>query len=113
MALVRLEGRCKRVMAEEETAAPRRAPAVQLMALSTLKTSTLPVEATLGSCRQIWEFERLNRLGEGTFGVVYRARDTLNGRAVAVKRVKMEQERGGELRRVEPTLVSGLLSSRG
>lgn len=32
-------------------------------------------EDALGSCRSIREFEKLNKVGEGTYGVVYRARD--------------------------------------
>lgn len=74
----------------------------------------------LGRCRLVTEFEKLNRIGEGTYGVVCkpnyqripiyhgdgkimllvlfvdRARDTVNdGKIVALKRVRMDQEKDG------------------
>ncbi|GJP49655.1 hypothetical protein CLOM_g8838 [Closterium sp. NIES-68] len=48
-----------------------------------------------GGCRSVDEFERLNRIDEGTYGVVYRARDKKTGRVVALKKVKMEREKEG------------------
>lgn len=41
------------------------------------------------------EFEKLNRIGEGTYGIVYRARDTKNDKVVALKKVRMEHEKDG------------------
>ena len=35
------------------------------------------------------------QVGEGTFGKVYKARNTGNGRFVALKRIRMEAERDG------------------
>ncbi|KAK1326901.1 Cyclin-dependent kinase G-2 [Acorus calamus] len=49
----------------------------------------------LKGCRSVDEFERLNRINEGTYGVVYRARDKKTGEIVALKKVKMEKEREG------------------
>ncbi|KAJ9176221.1 hypothetical protein P3X46_011559 [Hevea brasiliensis] len=46
-------------------------------------------------CRGVDEFERLNKIDEGTYGVVYRARDKKTGEIVALKKVKMEKEREG------------------
>nr|AZA07816.1 cyclin-dependent kinase G2L [Vaccinium corymbosum] len=60
-----------------------------------------PVVATkrtvnmLNACRSVDEFERLNKIDEGTYGVVYRARDMDSGEIVALKKVKMEKEREG------------------
>ena len=48
-----------------------------------------------GGCRRVEEFERLNRIDEGTYGVVYRARDKRTGEVVALKRVKLENFRDG------------------
>lgn len=41
------------------------------------------------------EFQCLNRIEEGTFGVVYRARDKTTDEIVALKRLKMEKEKEG------------------
>ncbi|CAM8879519.1 unnamed protein product [Rhodiola kirilowii] len=49
----------------------------------------------LQACRSVDEFERLNKIDEGTYGVVYRARDNKSGEIVALKKVKMEREREG------------------
>eukprot|EP01018_Ginkgo_biloba_P004292 Gb_36477 [translate_table: standard] len=47
----------------------------------------------LQGCRSVDEFERLNRIDEGTYGVVYRARNKKTGEIVALKKVKMEKDR--------------------
>ena len=49
----------------------------------------------LGNCRSVAEFEKLNRVGEGTYGVVYRARDTISKKIVALKKVRMDKEKDG------------------
>nr|XP_043625588.1 cyclin-dependent kinase G-2-like isoform X2 [Erigeron canadensis] len=49
----------------------------------------------LHGCRSVDEFERLNKIDEGTYGVVYRAKDKKTGEVVALKKVKMEKEREG------------------
>lgn len=49
----------------------------------------------LEECRRVEEFERLNRISEGTYGVVYRAREKKSGNICALKRVKMDRERDG------------------
>jgi cell division cycle 2-like len=46
-------------------------------------------------CRSVEEFECLNRIEEGTYGVVYRAKDKKTNEYVALKRLKMEKEREG------------------
>ncbi|KAJ1677307.1 kinase subunit of RNA polymerase II carboxy-terminal domain kinase I, partial [Spiromyces aspiralis] len=40
-------------------------------------------------------FERLNQVGEGTYGKVYKARNRETGDLVALKRIRMETEREG------------------
>jgi serine/threonine protein kinase len=45
--------------------------------------------------RPVSEFEKLNCIGKGTYGVVYRGRDKLNQEIVALKKVRMENERWG------------------
>ncbi|KAM7058388.1 cyclin-dependent kinase 10 isoform 3-T3 [Molossus nigricans] len=49
----------------------------------------------LGQCRSVKEFEKLNRIGEGTYGIVYRARDTQTDEIVALKKVRMDKEKDG------------------
>jgi cell division cycle 2-like protein len=49
----------------------------------------------LQGCRSVDVFERLNKINEGTYGVVYRARDKKTSEVVALKKVKMEKEREG------------------
>ena len=52
-------------------------------------------ENTPDTDRNVSEFEKMNRVGEGTYGVVYRARDTKSGEIVALKRVRMDREKDG------------------
>jgi len=40
-------------------------------------------------------FERIGQVGEGTYGKVYKARNTLTGELVALKKIRMESERDG------------------
>uniref|UniRef100_A0AAA9SS41 Cyclin dependent kinase 10 n=1 Tax=Bos taurus TaxID=9913 RepID=A0AAA9SS41_BOVIN len=56
---------------------------------------TVPPEHRLGRCRSVKEFEKLNRIGEGTYGIVYRARDTHTDEIVALKKVRMDKEKDG------------------
>ena len=35
------------------------------------------------------KYERLERIGEGTYGVVFKARDSVNKRSVALKKIKL------------------------
>ena len=49
----------------------------------------------LPGCRNVEEFQCLNRIEEGTFGVVYRALDKKFDEIVALKRLKMEKEKEG------------------
>ena len=61
--------------------------------LGDLKVHKIPSESTYGSCRDVNEFEKLNRVGEGTYGIVYRATDSKSGAIVALKKVRMELEK--------------------
>jgi len=53
-------------------AAPRRG---FMFDLRTGKPFEIPERDQFGRCRFVTEFEKLNRVGEGTYGIVYRARD--------------------------------------
>ncbi len=49
----------------------------------------------LEGCRSIENFEYLNKIDEGAYGVVYRARDKSNNDVVAIKKLKLEKEKEG------------------
>lgn len=46
-------------------------------------------------CRSIHNYERLNHIEEGSYGVVFRAREKATGDIVALKKLKMDKERNG------------------
>ncbi|XP_050304838.1 serine/threonine-protein kinase PITSLRE isoform X2 [Anthonomus grandis grandis] len=54
-----------------------------------------PYYPAVQGCRSVEEFQCLNRIEEGTYGVVYRARDKRTDEIVALKRLKMEKEKEG------------------
>ena len=47
------------------------------------------------SCRSVTRFEKLNLIGEGTYGTVYRARDRSTGDIVALKKIRPMKGGGG------------------
>lgn len=60
------------------------------------ESQNLPVYLpAVQGCRSVEEFHCLNRIEEGTYGVVYRARDKRTDEIVALKRLKMEKEKEG------------------
>jgi Serine/threonine protein kinase len=40
-------------------------------------------------------FEKVEKIGEGTYGVVYKARDRRDDAVVALKRIRLDQEEEG------------------
>jgi cell division cycle 2-like protein len=50
-------------------------------------------------CRTVDSFQKLNRVEEGTYGVVYRAKDKDSGDIVALKRVKVNRQPKNHKRR--------------
>lgn len=66
-----------------------------LTSIETFEKKVMPDGHCYGRCRPVTEFEKLNRIGEGTYGVVYRARDTVSHEIVALKKVRMEREKDG------------------
>ena len=41
------------------------------------------------------QYEKLEKVGEGTYGVVYKARDRTTNQIVALKKIRLEQEEEG------------------
>uniref|UniRef100_A0A673HZ64 Cyclin-dependent kinase 10 n=1 Tax=Sinocyclocheilus rhinocerous TaxID=307959 RepID=A0A673HZ64_9TELE len=70
---------------------------LKLKSLKTDKTFVIPHRERLGKCRSVKEFEKVNRIGEGTYGIVYRALDTRTNEIVALKKVRMYKEKDGEI----------------
>jgi len=36
------------------------------------------------------KFQKIEKIGEGTYGVVYKARDSLTGKIVALKKIRLD-----------------------
>uniref|UniRef100_A0A5K3FI60 Protein kinase domain-containing protein n=1 Tax=Mesocestoides corti TaxID=53468 RepID=A0A5K3FI60_MESCO len=68
---------------------------LKLFGVKKLIPFRIPTQFREGRCRSVSDFEKLNRIGEGTYGIVYRARDSVTGEIVALKKVRMENERDG------------------
>lgn len=45
--------------------------------------------------RSVYSYERLNSIEEGSYGVVFRARDKETGDIVALKKLKLDEEKNG------------------
>jgi cell division cycle 2-like protein len=45
--------------------------------------------------RSVYSYEKLNQIEEGSYGVVFRARDQQTGDIVALKKLKLEEEKNG------------------
>jgi len=52
---------------------------------------TKPVEGLDG----IEKYQKLEKLGEGTYGIVYKCRNTQTGEIVAIKKIRLEKEEDG------------------
>ncbi|VDM84340.1 unnamed protein product, partial [Strongylus vulgaris] len=62
------------------------------------KTRTIPTEKLgYGACRSVNEFQKLNRIGEGTYGIVYRARDTKSGQIATLKKVRVDSKMSAQV----------------
>ncbi|KAK4054249.1 hypothetical protein OIV83_001275 [Microbotryomycetes sp. JL201] len=63
----------------------------------------------LQSCRSVYNYERLNEIEEGSYGIVFRARCKTTGDIVALKKIKMDKEKNGfpitSLREIQTLMV--------
>ncbi|KAI3662377.1 hypothetical protein MP638_004901 [Amoeboaphelidium occidentale] len=63
------------------------------MILNSFNNKRLLVEpGFLGRCNSVENYEKISRIGEGTYGVVYKAKDKATGQIVALKKIRMEPE---------------------
>jgi cyclin-dependent kinase 12/13 len=54
-----------------------------------------PATLSWGCARSVDEFEKLEQIGEGTYGQVYMAKNKTTGEIVALKKVRMDNEKEG------------------
>lgn len=52
-------------------------------------------QQTTKSIKNLDKYERLEKLGEGTYGVVYKALNKETGEMVAIKKIRLEKEDDG------------------
>jgi len=45
--------------------------------------------------RSVYSYERLNQIEEGSYGIVFRAKDKQTGEVVALKKLKLDEEKHG------------------
>ena len=50
---------------------------------------------SIRSARSVYSYERLNQIEEGSYGVVFRAREKATRDIVALKKLKLEEEKNG------------------
>lgn len=72
----------------------------ELISPLTLQPISLPLTANLkredsAGSRSVDSYEQLNLIGEGTYGIVYRAKNVKTGEIVALKKIRMEREKSG------------------
>jgi len=48
----------------------------------------------IDSCEYL-QYEKVEKIGEGTYGVVYKARDRATNETIALKKIRLEQEDEG------------------
>ena len=60
----------------------------QLQQVSSSRTLTKPVS-------ELDKYQKLEKLGEGTYGVVYKALNQHTGEYVAIKKIRLEKEDDG------------------
>lgn len=56
---------------------------------------TRSVHPPIQTARSVHEYERLNQIEEGSYGVVFRARERKTGDIVALKKLKLDEEKHG------------------
>ncbi|VDN01178.1 unnamed protein product [Thelazia callipaeda] len=66
---------------------------MEIISIFDLKSVVLSKEEVgIGECRSINDFRKLNLIGEGTYGIVYRGQDKKSGEIIALKKVRMNEK---------------------
>ncbi|KAI9312454.1 kinase-like domain-containing protein [Dichotomocladium elegans] len=63
--------------------------------VSSVPTAVSVHRPYLTPCRHVDRYERLNKIEEGSYGIVYRARERDTGDIVALKKLKLDKEKNG------------------
>lgn len=63
--------------------------------MTTPEGQHLPLPTSLPVRDPVTNYEKIKRIGEGTYGVVYKARDRTTGEVVALKKILMHREKDG------------------
>ena len=63
-------------------------------------------------CRSVNNYEKLNRIDEGSFGVVYRGRDKETSEIVALKKLKLDADKSNGFSIVFLREISTLLTMK-
>lgn len=75
-----------------------RSPAQQPSSATSARSTFVPIRTAhppLLPSRSVYCYEKLNQIEEGSYGVVFRARDRQTGEIVALKKLKLDEEKQG------------------
>lgn len=79
----------------QATQSPRPRPTPSTSKLHSVCVPPRTCHPPILPARSVFTYERLNQIEEGSYGVVFRARDTQTGDIVALKKLKLEEEKHG------------------
>ena len=79
----------------QSTQSPRPRPTPSTNKLHSVCVPPRTYHPPILPARSVFNYERLNQIEEGSYGVVFRARDTQTGDIVALKKLKLEEEKHG------------------
>lgn len=77
---------------------PEPEPEPEAMTFSDSEDELMPGHKALDmrqTCRIVDEYQYMNKISEGTYGIVYKGKEKSTSRFVALKRIKLDKERDG------------------
>ncbi|KAJ3517368.1 hypothetical protein NLJ89_g533 [Agrocybe chaxingu] len=78
-----------------ESPAPPQLPPVSQKLSHSVYVPPRTLHPPIQPSRSVYSYERLNQIEEGSYGVVFRARDKQTGDIVALKKLKLDEEKNG------------------